>query len=66
MSRPLHWWIAAGIIAAGLIFHAAFPRYEWRSASSPNRLIRIDRWTGRAELGYVIPARGEWTPIKPQ
>ena len=43
-----HWYIGVALLVAALVFHALVPRYEWR-AGPQARLVRIDRWTGRAQ-----------------
>lgn len=43
-------WLASGLVAAGLMFHAAVPRYSF-PFSRPN--LRVDRWTGALELVNV-------------
>ncbi len=50
---------AAVTLAPGL--HAGLPRYEWRG-TYPG-LIRIDRWTGRAEMGRWNG--GRWVALGP-
>jgi hypothetical protein len=37
-------------VAAALVFHALFPRYEWHAGSVPRYYIRYDRWTGAAAM----------------
>jgi hypothetical protein len=48
-------------IAASILAHAALPRYEWRAAlgESSTAYIRIDRWTGRANMGHFIHVEDE-------
>lgn len=51
----------ATLIAVVLLAHLAFPRYEWRASAQYNdALIRIDRWTGRAEIGAFRADLGQW------
>ena len=47
------WWFGVAIVAAAVVAHAAFPRYEWRPfvAGRSSLLVRVDRWTGSAQLG---------------
>jgi len=40
----------AVVVAAAVVFHAMFPRYEVRNARPP---LRIDRWTGRVEVPLI-------------
>lgn len=54
------WIVAVFALAAALVVHAAIPRYEWRTTENPTILIRIDRWTGRAQLGQF--EGGRWHP----
>lgn len=56
--KPRDWWIGVAIIAIAILLHAAYPRYEWRQQGAV--LMRIDRWTGSANLGRW--QRGEWMP----
>ena len=50
------WWLGVTAIVLAILVHALVPRYEWRAVEG-NRfeLIRIDRWTGRAQLELVNP-----------
>jgi len=62
--RRRDWFIGVTIIAAALLLHAAFPRYEWRAhATHHDALIRVDRWTGRAEHGLLVTASGGWVSV---
>ena len=56
MTR-LDWWLGIGLVVATLVFHAAFPRYEYRSYSGS--LFQIDRWTGTARFGVPGWATGQ-------
>lgn len=47
------WWLGIVLIVAAILVHALVPRYDW----GQNR-IRIDRWTGAAEIGRFNS--GEW------
>ena len=53
------WWLGLGLLVAAILCHAFVPRYEWRQVANSVTLIRIDRWTGRAELGSW--ALRQWT-----
>jgi len=57
------WWIGVGVVALGLLVHASVPRYEWQASGT----VRIDRWTGGAEIGVFrdnnLSARRRWKPI---
>jgi hypothetical protein len=63
------WWLGVAVIAGSVLFHALFPRYEWRHPGlgfagnvaagafytdgvewPGTAWIRIDRWTGHAEV----------------
>ena len=69
MTR-VDWWIGVMVIVGGLLVHGLMPRYEWRAgaAENPQMLIRIDRWTGAAELGRIQaptePQPGVWTSFR--
>jgi len=39
---------AGALVLVGLLFHAAFPRYEVRSLADGS-LVRIDRWTATSD-----------------
>jgi hypothetical protein len=44
------WYVGIAIVAAALIFHALFPRYEIRHPGGDRRplmMLRVDRWTGK-------------------
>ena len=59
--KRIEWWAGVTLIAAVLIFHAAFPRFEWRPIPDNGMIwVRVDRWTGRASLqnfrrGHDLP-----------
>lgn len=61
----LDWWLGVVCVSAAVVMHAAIPRYEWRDSTIASRraMVRIDRWTGTAEIGsfnggvWVPPAR---------
>ena len=59
------WYLGATILAIALVLHALVPRYEWRTVPDhPSQLIRIDRWSGRAEVGLAnFTTGGRWVPI---
>jgi hypothetical protein len=42
-------WVGAAtiLVALAIIFHALFPRYEYRSVADGRALVVYDRWTGR-------------------
>jgi hypothetical protein len=48
------WWIGVIVLSSALVFHAAVPRYTWRT---DDRLVREDRWTGRLEAFSSTQAR---------
>jgi len=57
------WWLGVSAVTLGVVFHAVFPRYEWRNYQSVP-IIRVDRWTGRSVRGSF--ADGPWTAVAPQ
>ncbi len=55
------WWLGVAALVVAVLLHAAVPRYSWLPvAGEPGGLVRIDRWTGRAEWGRLDPATGAW------
>lgn len=55
------WWAIAVVLA--VLLHALLPRYEWRDPGGEDHstYIRIDRWSGRAEIGLFFEAsRGHY------
>lgn len=48
------------LIAIAVLVHALLPRYEWRDpgGDNPRVYVRVDRWTGRAQLGEFIHLEG--------
>jgi len=50
------WWLGIAAVVLAILWHATFPRYEWRSAIGVG-LIRVDRWTGSAVLGRWVDGR---------
>lgn len=68
MLRGLHmtrrdWWLAIGILSLAIGLHALLPRYEWRQEG--RAFVRIDQWTGRAELGSFV-SDGRWASVASQ
>lgn len=58
------WWTGIALIVLAVVFHAALPRYEWHTvAGQSSVLVRVDRWTGRAQWGAIDRATAEWRPI---
>ena len=52
------WWFGILCLVVGLLLHAALPRYDWRQVSAQG-FVRIDHWTGTAEVG-TFNAAGTW------
>lgn len=50
------WWFGVLLLSLAVGLHALVPRYEWRGGSVPQ--VRVDRWTGRAEIGRYY--QGRW------
>ena len=50
------WWMGITIVVAAIVFHAVWPRHDWRHVTG-NVFVRIDRWTGRASLTRVVADR---------
>jgi len=42
------WWLGVAAVGIAILFHAAFPRYDWRGGGSAP-LVRIDRWTSQVD-----------------
>jgi hypothetical protein len=56
--------LAAGLfVAVVILFFSALPRYEWRPTQYSDQLLRVDRWTGRAELGILKTDWGRWVSV---
>lgn len=57
---PRQFWLGVAVIVLAVLAHAALPRYDWRQdADVPVVWTRIDRWTGRLQLGAIQPG-GQW------
>jgi len=57
------WWLGVAVPTLVILLHAAIPRYEYRSAGgSPFLWMRIDRWTGQAQMGQALPDGSAWRP----
>lgn len=54
------WFLGIAVLVAALLFHAAFPRYEYRTVDGPAVGVRVDRWTGTATMVRLPP------PVWPQ
>ena len=68
MITKRDWWIGVGAVVLALLVHAWVPRYEWRTPEYAAVAIRIDRWTGAAELGSFrdglsTDLRSRWEPL---
>jgi hypothetical protein len=46
------WWLGVATVVAAIIFHALFPRYEWREVGPSRVPFRMDRWTGTMSVGF--------------
>lgn len=58
------WYVGLAVVVAAVLLHAAVPRYEWRASGEYDRgLIRVDRWTGQATLGFVDVRWGRWVSV---
>jgi hypothetical protein len=56
------WYIGVVLVMLAVLLHAMVPRYEWRAvADQPTRMIRVDRWSGRAAVGFFY--QGTWRPV---
>ena len=60
------WWLGVGAVVAAVLLHAAIPRYTWREFGprAPYLLVRLDRWTGHADLGSYDD-NGRWARLEP-
>lgn len=63
MTRRDYWLIGAAMVVA-ILLHALVPRYDWRDPGGDDAVtyIRIDRWTGQAEIGRFT--RDGWRPAR--
>jgi hypothetical protein len=52
------WWLGILAVVLAICLHALVPRYEWRGSPAPR--VRIDRWTGQAQVGRYVA--GQWRP----
>lgn len=58
--RGRDWIIGVVLLLSVVGLHRAFPRYEWRDVSgNAFALIRLDRWTGSADIGR-FGSDGRW------
>jgi hypothetical protein len=47
-QRDAWWWALLAVILIGVLVHALFPRYEWRTVGERGAAIVVfDRWNGR-------------------
>lgn len=58
MITTRDWWLGMFALVSVLLLHLALPRYDWLPEPGSVAVVRIDRWTGRAELGTFVDARG--------
>jgi hypothetical protein len=59
-----------GLLAAGLLLHSFFPRYEWKTIEKPGAvsIVVYDKWTGRFQRGVYsddgnLSLMGVFTPF---
>ena len=66
MSSKDVWTLAVGgLLALGLILHAVFPRYEWRTAAEDGSVIIVyDRWANYLQRA-VYDDQGRVKPGEP-
>lgn len=63
------WLVSAAVVAAALVIHVAFPRYEFHLADG--LVLRVDRWHGTVEATAVVgedlnaTSWGKWIEAKP-
>jgi len=57
-------WLGLVLLAVVILAYAAFPRYDWRQDRG-TIWLRVDRWTGNAELVIVRPNLGTHFPLRP-
>jgi hypothetical protein len=53
--------LVVGLLAIAVVSKPLFPRYEWRASREyTNEMVRIDRWTGQADVGLLRADWGRW------
>lgn len=53
------WWLGVAVLSLAVLLHALMPRYD--ITTTPGGMMRVDRWTGRAEVvGGANVARAGW------
>ncbi len=57
------WWLGVVAVVLAILVHAAIPRYRWQQRDRVY-WVRIDRWTGTAEL--VVPRRPQLMSKRPR
>jgi hypothetical protein len=55
------WWFGIFFVVIVVLAHAAVPRFDWRQGPGV-QMIRIDRWTGQADIGGFFDQRG-WVSL---
>ena len=69
LPAALWMFLGAVLIAAGILVHAAFPRYEWRVVDANGHAIVVyDRWAGKFQRAVwqddsTVKAMSLWTPF---
>ena len=54
MVTRLDWWVGVVLVVLAILAHALVPRYEYQqTAASGIAWIRVDLWTGQAQLVAV-------------
>ena len=49
------WWLGVALVAGGLVFHAACPRYEFQTFGPLNAdVLKVDRWTGEHQHMWIV------------
>ena len=52
------WWLGVTAIVLAIVFHALFPRYDFRITTG-GPAARIDRWTGDLQ----VARDGQWRSL---
>jgi hypothetical protein len=61
-ARQLLWIVVVAPLAFGVLAHAFFPRYEWRTVGDQGTTVVVyDRWSGRFQRG-TYDDKGNVTP----
>lgn len=53
LTTPRAVLLAAVLVGLAILAHGLLPRYDVRAVNADGTFVRVDRWTGHAEVGFI-------------